>query len=108
MINRRSALVIAAGLSALALASCGKAPQTQASKDTITFSILERRGEPLRPRTLLVNIVPRSWVGGTIGHLADGLSVVAAIAVVVPSLKRGRQRLLGALQVAARGIVRLL
>ena len=35
-------------------------------------------------------------------------AVVAAIAVVVPSLKRGRQRLLGALQVAARGIVRLL
>ena len=34
-------------------------------------------------------------------------AVVAAIAVVVPSLKRGRQRLLGALQVAARGIVRL-
>ncbi len=35
-------------------------------------------------------------------------AVVAAIAVVVPSLKRDRQRLLGALQVAARGIVRLL
>ncbi|MCK5908755.1 MAG: phosphate/phosphite/phosphonate ABC transporter substrate-binding protein [Caulobacter sp.] len=40
MINRRSAIVIAAGLSALALASCGKAPQTPAAKDTITFSIL--------------------------------------------------------------------
>jgi phosphonate transport system substrate-binding protein len=40
MIHRRSALVIAAGLSALALASCGKAPQTPAAKDTITFSIL--------------------------------------------------------------------
>ena len=35
-------------------------------------------------------------------------TVVAAIAVVVPSLKRDRQRLLGALQVAARGIGRLL
>lgn len=35
-------------------------------------------------------------------------SVVAAIAVVVPTLKRDRQRLLGALQVAARGIGRLL
>jgi DNA-binding IclR family transcriptional regulator len=34
--------------------------------------------------------------------------VGAAIGVVVPSLKRGRQRLLGALQVAARGIGRLL
>jgi len=35
-------------------------------------------------------------------------AVVAAIAVVVPTLKRDRQRLLGALQVAARGIGRLL
>ena len=51
-----------------------------ATTTTITFSILERRGEPLRPRTLLVNIVPRSWVDGPLGHLADGLSVVAAIA----------------------------
>ena len=45
MISRRSALVIAArlsalGLSALALASCGKAPQANAAKDTVTFSIL--------------------------------------------------------------------
>ncbi len=35
-------------------------------------------------------------------------AVAAAIGVVVPSLKRDRQRLLGALQVAARGIGRLL
>lgn len=35
-------------------------------------------------------------------------AVVAAIGVVVASLKRDRQRLLGALQVAARGISRLL
>ncbi|MBX7434375.1 IclR family transcriptional regulator [Mycobacterium sp. Y57] len=35
-------------------------------------------------------------------------SVAAAIGVVVPSLKRDRQRLIGALQVAARGIGRLL
>jgi DNA-binding IclR family transcriptional regulator len=35
-------------------------------------------------------------------------TVVAAIGVVVASLKRDRQRLLGALQVAARGIGRLL
>jgi DNA-binding IclR family transcriptional regulator len=35
-------------------------------------------------------------------------TVAAAIAVVVPTLKRGRQRLLGALQVAACGIGRLL
>lgn len=34
--------------------------------------------------------------------------VVAAIGVVVPTLKRDRQRILGALQVAARGIGRLL
>lgn len=35
-------------------------------------------------------------------------TVAAAIGVVVPTLKRDRQRLLGALQVAARGIGRLL
>jgi DNA-binding IclR family transcriptional regulator len=35
-------------------------------------------------------------------------AVVAAIGVVVPTLKRDRQRLLGALQVAARGIGRAL
>jgi DNA-binding IclR family transcriptional regulator len=35
-------------------------------------------------------------------------AVAAAIGVVVPTLKRDRQRLLGALQVAARGIGRLL
>jgi DNA-binding IclR family transcriptional regulator len=38
---------------------------------------------------------------------SDG-AVVAAIGVVVPTLKRDRQRLLGALQVAAGGIGRLL
>jgi DNA-binding IclR family transcriptional regulator len=38
---------------------------------------------------------------------SDG-SVAAAIGVVVPTLKRDRQRLLGALQVAAHGIGRLL
>ena len=57
-----------------------------ATTTTITFSILERRGEPLRPRTLLVNIVPRGWVDGPIGDLADGLSVVAAIAGTVGPL----------------------
>ena len=57
-----------------------------ATTTTITFSILERRGEPLRPRTLLVNVVPRGWVDGPIGHLADGLSVVAAIAGTVGPL----------------------
>ena len=39
---------------------------------------------------------------------ASDHEVAAAIGVVVPSLKRDRQRLLGALQVAARGIGRLL
>ncbi|CAN5642722.1 IclR family transcriptional regulator [soil metagenome] len=38
---------------------------------------------------------------------SDG-AVAAALGVVVPTLKRDRQRLLGALQVAARGIGRLL
>ncbi len=35
-------------------------------------------------------------------------AVVAALGIVVATLKRDRQRLLGALQVAARGIGRLL
>jgi DNA-binding IclR family transcriptional regulator len=39
---------------------------------------------------------------------ASDQNVAAAIGVVVPNLKRDRQRLLGALQVAARGIGRLL
>ena len=53
---------------------------------TICFSILERRGEPLRPRTLLVGVLPRGWVDGPLGDLADGLSVVAAIAGTVGPL----------------------
>ena len=53
---------------------------------TISFSILERRGEPLRPRTLLVGVLPRGWVDGPLGDLADGLSVVAAIAGAVGPL----------------------
>jgi choline-glycine betaine transporter len=57
-----------------------------ATTTTITFSILEQRGEPLRPRTLLVNILPNGWVNGPIGDLADGLSVVAAIAGTVGPL----------------------
>ena len=57
-----------------------------ATTTTITFSILERRGEPLRPRSLLVNLVPRGWVDGPVGDLADGLSVVAAIAGTVGPL----------------------
>ena len=57
-----------------------------ATTTTITFSILERRGEPLRPRSLMVNIIPHSWVDGPLGHLADGLSVVAAIAGTVGPL----------------------
>ena len=40
MISRRSALVIAAGFSALALASCSPKTEAPASKDTVTFSIL--------------------------------------------------------------------
>jgi DNA-binding IclR family transcriptional regulator len=42
-----------------------------------------------------------------VAQASDG-AVVAAMGVVVASLKRDRQRLLGALQVAARGIGRLL
>ena len=57
-----------------------------ATTTTITFSMLERRGEPLRPRSLLVPILPRAWVDGPVGDLADGLSVVAAIAGTVGPL----------------------
>ena len=57
-----------------------------ATTTTITFSILEQRGEPLRPRTLLVNILPKGLINGPIGDLADGLSVVAAIAGTVGPL----------------------
>ncbi len=53
---------------------------------TITLSIQEQRGEPLRPRTLLVGILPSRWVEGPLGDLADGLSVVAAIAGTVGPL----------------------
>ena len=57
-----------------------------ATTTTITFSIRAQRGEPLRPRSLLVSILPRAWVDGVIGDLADGLSVVAAIAGTVGPL----------------------
>lgn len=40
MISRRSAIVIAAAFSALALASCGQKSAAPAAKDTVTFSIL--------------------------------------------------------------------
>ena len=53
---------------------------------TISLSILEKRGEPLRPRTLLVGVLPKRWVDGPFGALADGLSVVAAIAGTVGPL----------------------
>jgi choline-glycine betaine transporter len=53
---------------------------------TISLSLLEQRGEPLRPRTLLVGVLPQGWVNGPIGDLADGLSVVAAIAGTVGPL----------------------
>ena len=55
-----------------------------ATTTTITFSILERRGEPLRPRSLLVNIA----LAAGDGPLGDRrwLSVVAAIAGTVGPL----------------------
>ena len=53
---------------------------------TITFSLLEQRGERLRPRALLIGVLPRRWVDGVVGDCADGLSVVAAIAGTVGPL----------------------
>tara|TARA_B100000963_G_scaffold242705_1_gene212457 strand:+ start:3854 stop:5419 length:1566 start_codon:yes stop_codon:yes gene_type:complete len=53
---------------------------------TITFSLLSQNGFPLRPRSLLIPIVPKSLVDGLLGDFADGLSVVAAIAGTVGPL----------------------
>ncbi len=53
---------------------------------TITFTLLSQNGFPLRPRSLLVPILPESLVEGVLGDLADGLSVVAAIAGTVGPL----------------------
>ena len=53
---------------------------------TITFSLISQNGYPLRPRSLLIPIFPKSLVDGILGDLADGLSVVAAIAGTVGPL----------------------
>tara|TARA_Y100001978_G_scaffold115953_1_gene103365 strand:- start:980 stop:2563 length:1584 start_codon:yes stop_codon:yes gene_type:complete len=53
---------------------------------TITFSLISQKGLPLRPRSLLIPICPKSTVDGFVGDLADGLSVVAAIAGTVGPL----------------------
>ena len=53
---------------------------------TITFSLLSQNGFPLRPRSLLIPLLPKRFIDGIIGDLADGLSVVAAIAGTVGPL----------------------
>ena len=53
---------------------------------TISFSLLSQKGFPLRPRSLLIPILPKSAVDGLVGDFADGLSVVAAIAGTVGPL----------------------
>ena len=53
---------------------------------TITFSLLAQSGYPLRPRSLLIPILPKNIVDGIVGDLADGFSVVAAIAGTVGPL----------------------
>ena len=53
---------------------------------TITFSLISQNGYPLKPRSLLIPIFPKSLVDGILGDLADGLSVVAAIAGTVGPL----------------------
>ena len=57
-----------------------------ATTATITFSLLSQNGFPLRPRSLLIPIFPKSIVDGLLGDLSDGLSVVAAIAGTVGPL----------------------
>ncbi len=53
---------------------------------TITFSLLSQSGFPLRPRSLLIPIFPKTFVDGLLGDFADGISVVAAIAGTVGPL----------------------
>ena len=57
-----------------------------ASTVTISFSLLSQNGYPLRPRSLLIPIFPKSLVDGILGDLADGFSVVAAVAGTVGPL----------------------
>ena len=57
-----------------------------ASTVTITLSLLAQNGFPLRPRTLLIPILPKKIVDGIVGDITDGLSVVAAIAGTVGPL----------------------
>ncbi len=53
---------------------------------TITFSLLSQSGYPLRPRSLLIPILPKNMVEGLVGDIIDGLSVVAAVAGTVGPL----------------------
>ena len=57
-----------------------------ATSITITFSLLSQSGYPLRPRSLLIPILPKKMVEGLVGDITDGLSVVAAIAGTVGPL----------------------
>ena len=57
-----------------------------ASTVTISFSLLAQNGLPLRPRTLLIPLIPKKFVDGILGDIVDGLSVVAAIAGTVGPL----------------------
>ena len=57
-----------------------------ASTVTISFSLLAQNGLPLRPRTLLIPLIPKKIVDGILGDIVDGLSVVAAIAGTVGPL----------------------
>ncbi len=52
----------------------------------ITFSLLSKKGFPLRPRSLLIPLSSEKFSNGLIGDFADGFSVVAAIAGTVGPL----------------------
>ena len=77
----------------------------------VTASVLSDQLERVRREGVATTSEEMSLGGCSLAvpvvQSSDG-AVVAAIGVVVPSLKRDRQRLLGALQVAARGIGRAL
>jgi DNA-binding IclR family transcriptional regulator len=77
----------------------------------VTPSVLSGQLEHIRREAVATTSEEMSLGGCSLAvpvvQASDG-AVAAAIGVVVPSLKRDRQRLLGALQVAARGIGRAL
>lgn len=81
-------------------------PYTVVQPSVLTTQLERVRREGLATTTEEMSLGACSLAVPVVQRSDD--TVVAAIGVVVPTLKRDRQRLFGALQVAARGIGRLL